>query len=116
LERFFHPQKFYVTAQFPQLTMARIETMMRRLSLLAGVVKLSTEVYQLTWKHTLASIMAIVATACNQSIELHRSAAVSIQTRNQSLHRINPFAMWPRFRTTVASSSMMMMGALIPKQ
>jgi hypothetical protein len=57
--------------EFPQLTVAHIEKMMRRISRRAGVVRLSNEVYELAWERAIATILAIVTPACNKSIKPH---------------------------------------------
>jgi hypothetical protein len=84
-----------VAAHFPLLTIANVEKMMRRLSLRAGVAKLSNEVYVLAWARALGSIMSIITSACKQSIECHRLSRKNnkktILEPHQSMRDVAPF-------------------------
>jgi hypothetical protein len=57
--------------QFPQLIMAVIEKMMRRISLRAGVARLSHGLYSHAWDNVIGTIMAIVTPAQQQSLKLY---------------------------------------------
>jgi hypothetical protein len=56
-----------IMTEFPALTMTRIEKMMRRISLRAGVVKLSHDFYRLAWESALHTILAILVPACHRT-------------------------------------------------
>jgi hypothetical protein len=59
-----------IMSEFPQLTMSRVETMIRRITLRAGVVKLSQDFYRLAWESALQTILVILVSACNRTFLL----------------------------------------------